>query len=71
MERLLNVEDVARLLGISRFTVYAWAADRRLPALKVGSRLMFRPFEIQQWIDRRPRPEGDETPAGDPMRASS
>lgn len=74
MEKLLDVEEVAALLGVSRFTIYSWAAKRRLPAIKVGSRLMFRPSEIQRWVDRRSQPVGGESAsdvradAGDPSR---
>jgi excisionase family DNA binding protein len=56
MEKLLGVEEVAGLLGVSRFTIYSWAAKRRLPAVKVGSRLMFRPSEIRRWVDSRSQP---------------
>ena len=60
MEKLLGVEEVASLLGISRFTIYCWAKKRRLPAVKVGSRLMFRPGELQEWIEGRPRPAASQ-----------
>jgi len=71
MERLLNVEDVAVLLGLSRLTVYAWAARRQLPALKVGSRLKFRASEIQEWVDGRPRPAGAKAGAQAPRGPSA
>jgi excisionase family DNA binding protein len=71
MEKLLAVDDVARLLGLSRFTIYAWAAKRRLPALKVGSRLKFRPSEIQLWVDGQTRPKRSDPLAAATALASS
>jgi excisionase family DNA binding protein len=70
MEKLLSVDDVADLLGLARCTVYAWASRRRLPALKIGARLMFRPSEIQKWIDGQPRPEGSAARASANSTAS-
>jgi excisionase family DNA binding protein len=60
MDRLLSVEEVAEALGLSRFTVYSWSSKRRLPSIKVGSRLMFRASEVQRWIDLCPRPDGEQ-----------
>ncbi|MGH9366397.1 MAG: helix-turn-helix domain-containing protein [Thermoanaerobaculia bacterium] len=60
LNQLLNVGEVARLLGISPHTVYSWTAKGRLPVVKVGGRTMFDPSEIQRWLaDRsvRERPE--------------
>ncbi len=34
VQPLLNVEDVARRLGVSKRTVYAMVAQRRIPFLK-------------------------------------
>lgn len=72
MEKLLSVDDVAELLGLSRFTIYTWAEKRRLPALKVGSRLMFRPSDIHQWVDGRAQPEdlGPSVPNRAPLSPS-
>lgn len=60
MDRLLSVADVAEVLGLSRFTVYAWASKRRLPAIKVGSRLMFRRPDLEAWLELRSRGPGGE-----------
>ncbi len=57
IERLLNVNDVAGLLGVSIHTVYAWAARGQLPVVKVGTRTMFESREIQRWVRERSRPE--------------
>src|SRR5262245_45550956 len=53
MEQLLSVEEVAEALGLAKSTVYSWSSRRRLPAIKLGTRLMFRASEVQRWIDGR------------------
>ena len=57
MDKLLSVEDVAELLGISIHSVYAWASKGRLPVVKIGTRTMFSPGEIARWVAENSRPE--------------
>ncbi len=57
MERLLNVGEVAQVLGVSVHTIYTWAAKGRLPLVKVGKRTMFEPREIARWVSERSRLE--------------
>jgi excisionase family DNA binding protein len=57
VEKLLNVEEVARVLGVSVHTVYTWVSCGRLPLVKVGARTMFEPVEIRRWVAERSRRE--------------
>lgn len=43
MEELIDLEAAARALGIRTITVYKWVAERKIPFLKVGGALRFRP----------------------------
>jgi excisionase family DNA binding protein len=56
--KLLSVAELAELLGISDHTVYAWVSKGRLPCVKLGTRTMFDPREIERWIGERSRREG-------------
>ena len=56
--KLLNVCEVADLLGVSRCTVYSWVARGRIPCVKLGTRTMFVPEEIQRWVNAHSRLEG-------------
>ena len=48
---LVGADEVARLLSVSRSTVYCWLDCGRLPSpLKVGGRTLWRFDELQQWI---------------------
>jgi len=33
---LLSVDDITRILRISKFTAQRWCCERRLPAAKIG-----------------------------------
>jgi prophage regulatory protein len=57
VERLLTVDAVADLLGISRVWVMHMAQENRFPRpIRVGARrLAFRATEVQAWIDARER----------------
>ena len=53
MEKLLNVQDVANLLGIKKITVYIWAEQHKLPCFKVGRLLKFLPSKLEAWLQKQ------------------
>ena len=58
--RLLDIEAVASWLGISPHTLYKMVSQRRIPYVKVGSRVKFDPFKLEDWIKQQtvmPMPE--------------
>jgi len=48
---LLTVRDLARGLQINASTLYAWAAQGRIPSLKIHGVVRFRWEEIERWIE--------------------
>ena len=48
---LLSVKEAARVLGISKHTLYAWSSKRRIPFIKIGDRTMFDPADLDEFID--------------------
>ena len=48
---LIGVNDVARLLGVSRDTVYRLLRDDELASYRVGRRLRFRTDELAAYIE--------------------
>ena len=53
--RLLNSQEVAELLGVSRRTTEKWVHEKRIPFVKLGtagrgSLLRFRLESINAWI---------------------
>jgi excisionase family DNA binding protein len=58
MEELLDPEAAAKVLGIKTITVYKWVSERKLPFVKVGAALRFRPSALDAWLkDREHLPE--------------
>lgn len=59
MDPLLDVNDVARLLGVRPRRVYELAETRdqnvRLPAVRIGRTLRFRRADIERWTEERVR----------------
>lgn len=49
---LLTVNDLARHLGISKWTVYRLVRSNELPAVRVGERIRFRPGDIDAYLER-------------------
>lgn len=51
MPILWTVKDIVQQLQLKPSTVYAWAAQGRIPALKIHGLLRFRPEEVAQWVE--------------------
>lgn len=56
-EPLWKVPDVARYLSLSTSWVYKEAEAGRLPCLRIGASLRFRPEAIRRWVECQ-SPEG-------------
>ena len=49
--RLLNVEELSELTGLSKNTIYCWVSQRRIPFVKVGRLTKFDLQKIDHWIE--------------------
>jgi excisionase family DNA binding protein len=49
---LLNVREVADFLRVNATTVYTWARQGQLPAIKVGRSWRFRQSDLEMWLDK-------------------
>ena len=47
---LLTIRDLSSQLQIKPSTLYAWAAQGKIPSRKIHGVLRFDPKEIQQWL---------------------
>lgn len=50
MEKLLNVNQLADILGIKRITIYEWVHDKKIPFIKLGKRVLFHPQDVEEFI---------------------
>ena len=50
---LLNVRHTAVLVGLSEPAIRRWVLERRIPFVKIGTRVLFDPEELGEYIDQR------------------
>ncbi len=60
---LLDAREASKRLGLSFWTLYAWARNGRIPYIQLGKRKLFDPRDIENFIDRHRVEEtnGDST----------
>jgi excisionase family DNA binding protein len=51
METYLNIEELAKYLGVAEKTIRKWVLNREIPYHKIMKVIRFRVSEIEQWID--------------------
>ena len=49
-KRILNMDDCAKYLGLSKGTLYVWVCRRKIPYLKVGRLVKFDMRKIEEWL---------------------
>ena len=54
---LLTVRQVARFLQLKETTIYAWAQDGIIPAVKVGRNWQFRESDLTLWLESHLNPQ--------------
>jgi PTS system nitrogen regulatory IIA component len=50
---ILTLEEVAQYLRLKPQTIYKWAQERRIPAVKLGKEWRFRKSILDRWLDER------------------
>ena len=50
---ILTLEEVARYLRLKPQTIYKWAQERRIPAVKLGKEWRFRRSVLDRWLDEQ------------------
>ena len=56
---LLNVKQVAQYLQLKESTIYSWAQDGKIPAIKIGRTWRFRRSDLDAWLERHLKAESD------------
>jgi excisionase family DNA binding protein len=52
-EELVEPEEAAKILSVKTITVYKWVSERKIPFIKVGGALRFRPAALREWLRER------------------
>jgi excisionase family DNA binding protein len=50
---ILTLEEVAEYLRLTPQTIYKWAQERRIPAVKLGKEWRFRRSILDRWLDEQ------------------
>jgi excisionase family DNA binding protein len=50
-QEMLNHDEAAEFLGISRATLYNLCSQEKIPRYKVGSKNLFKRSDLKQWIE--------------------
>ena len=48
---ILTIDEVADYLRLTPQTIYKWAQEKRIPAVKLGKEWRFRRSVIDKWFD--------------------
>jgi excisionase family DNA binding protein len=62
-EVLLNVKQVAQYLQLKESTIYSWAQDNKIPAIKIGRTWRFRRTDLDTWLQRHLQQETEMSEA--------
>ncbi len=54
-ETLLTVKQVAQYLQLKESTIYSWAQDGKIPAIKIGRTWRFRRADLDDWLEQHLR----------------
>ena len=52
-DNLISVKTVAERLGLAPKTIYNWVYLRKIPYVKFGNKVMFRPKSLKAWLNRK------------------
>ncbi len=50
VEPWLSADAIAAHLGVTKDTVYAWIAEKGMPAHKIGRLWKFQASEVDEWV---------------------
>lgn len=58
-EPLLTVDEVGKILRLSRQTIYALCKDGKIPHFKIGNKLRFKEVDIKAMTSTEIKPQGE------------
>lgn len=53
MEKLLTIDELAKVLSVKKSTIYQWVHLGLIPHIKVGRLLRFKEENIEKWLASR------------------
>ena len=52
-DNLISAKTVAERLGLAPKTIHNWVHLRKIPFVKIGQKVMFRPKSLKAWLNRK------------------
>ena len=52
-QRLIEIDELSAMLGVSKNTLYDWCAVKKIPHIKLGKFLRFNVDEIEAWLQSK------------------
>ena len=52
MQKLLSINEASEFLGLRVPTIYKYICSRKIPYVKLGSRVLFDSNKLEEWIER-------------------
>jgi excisionase family DNA binding protein len=54
MAKLLSIDELSDMLGVTKATIYSWTCKKMIPHIKLSKKVLkFREEEILAWIESR------------------
>lgn len=50
---IMTIDDVARYFKLKPQTIYKWAQEDKIPAVKIGKEWRFKKSVIDKWMDSK------------------
>lgn len=50
-KKYLSIKEVAKILGISRRSLHEHTVNGKIPAYRIGGRVIYKPDEVDAWVD--------------------
>ena len=52
LREIMDIREASQYLGISSDTLYKYAAEKTVPAFKLGNRWRFRRVALEEWMKK-------------------
>jgi len=52
-QRLIEIDELSSMLGVSKNTLYDWCAVKKIPHIKLGKFLRFKAADIESWLEAK------------------
>ena len=52
-QRLIEIDELSSMLGVSKNTLYDWCAVKKIPHIKLGKFLRFKSADIESWLQAK------------------